>query len=467
MSTLQTHPAEIWESVLENLQEQVTKPNFDTWLRHTTGLRVTDRTFTVGTPNPFVSEMLEQRMYSLIAQQIGDVLGRETEVEFTVTTTWEESQGDDQGELDPLEADTQPTVELSRAAVTRARSEANLQIDTTFDTMVVGSCNEYGYALAIAVSDQPTTYENPLVIYGAVGMGKTHLIQAIGHRYLDRQLRVMYQTTTEFTSDFTRAIRQRETDAWRDRYREYDAVLIDDVQDLVGKEQTQVAFFEVYTQSINSGTQLILALDRAPTLIPPGALEDRVRSRLNAGAVVGLDPPDQETRLAYIERILEEHEAKMPDESVQYIARNVITNFRDLRQAILRILRRQILSGRPGAYENYLTLDQIKTVVPPLEESTRQSRTPQDVVHAVATQYGLAAGDIRKPGRRRMISEARQVTMYILHEDLSMTYRHIADFLSLKTHGTVIRQCRAIAEATDDDPIQGVVTSVRRQINER
>ena len=465
MSTLQTHPAEIWASVLENLKEQVTKPNFDTWLLHTTGLEVTDRTFTVGTPNAFVAEMLEQRMYTLIAQEVEGVLGRETEVEFTVTSTWEESEGSARGELNPLEADTQPRMELSRAAVTRARSEANLQIDTTFDTMVVGSCNEYGYALAIAVSDQPATYENPLVVYGAVGMGKTHIIQAIGHRYVDRQLRVMYQTTTEFTSDFTRAIRQRETDAWRDRYREYDAVLIDDVQDLVGKEQTQVAFFEVYTQSINSGIQLILALDRAPTLIPPGALEDRVRSRLNAGAVVGLDPPDQETRLAYIERVLEEHDAKMPDESVQYIARNVITNFRDLRQAILRILRRLILSGRPDAYENYLTLDQIKTVVPPLEESNRQSRTPQDVVHAVATHYGLAGGEIRKPGRRRMISEARQVTMYILHEDLSMTYRHIADFLSLKTHGTVIRQCRAIAEASEDDPVQGVVTSIRRQIS--
>lgn len=467
MSTLQTHPAEIWESVLDSLKAQMTKPNFDTWLLHTTGLQVTDRTFTVGAPNAFVAEMLEQRMYTLIAQGVEGVLGRETEVEFAVTPTWEDPQADANGELNALQPAGQQAMELSPAAVARERSEANLQIDTTFDTMVVGSCNEYGYALAIAVSDQPATYENPLVIYGAVGMGKTHLMQAIGHRYVDRHLRVMYQTTTEFTSDFTRAIRQRETDAWRDRYREYDAVLIDDVQDLVGKEQTQVAFFEVYTQTINSGTQLILALDRAPTLIPPGSLEDRVRSRLNAGAVVGLDPPDQETRLAYIQRVLEEHEAKMPDESIQYLARNVITNFRDLRQACLRILRRLILSGRPGAYENYLTLDQIKTVVPPLEESTHHSRTPQDVVHAVASHYGLAASEIRKPGRRRMVSEARQITMYILHEDLSMTYRHIADFLSLKTHGTIVRQCRAVAEATDDDPITGVVTAIRREINQR
>ena len=467
MSTLQTHPAEIWASVLENLRAQMTKPNFDTWLTHTTGLGMTDRSFTVGTPNAFVAEMLEQRMYTLIAQEVERVLEREVEVDFQVADPVEDSQPDAPDNLNELQTDPDRTMELSRAAIARGRSEANLQIDTTFDTMVVGSCNEYGYALAIAVSDQPANYENPLVIYGAVGMGKTHLMQAIGHKYVERQLRVMYQTTTEFTSNFTRAIRQRETDAWRDRYREYDAVLIDDVQDLVGKEQTQVAFFEVYTQSVNSGTQLILALDRAPTLIPPGALEDRVRSRLNAGAVVGLDPPDQETRIAYIERVLEEHDVTMPEESVQYIARNVITNFRDLRQACLRILRRLILSGRPRAYENYLTLDQIKTVVPPLEESTHHSRTPQDVVLAVAAHYGLAAGDIRKPGRRRMISEARQITMYILHEELSMTYRHIADFLSLKTHGTVIRQCRAIAEAPEDDPIQGILTAIRRRINSR
>lgn len=465
MSTLQTHPAEIWDSVLESLKSQMTKPNFDTWLVHTTGLQVTDRTFTIGTPNAFVAEMLEQRMYSMIAQEVEGVLGRETEIEFAVTSAWEELQDGTPSDVNALDSDPQERTEPSRSTIARARSEANLQIDTTFDTMVVGSCNEYGYALAVAVSDQPANYENPLVIYGAVGMGKTHLMQAIGHRYVERQLRVMYQTTTEFTSDFTRAIRQRETDAWRDRYKEYDAVLIDDVQDLVGKEQTQVAFFEVYTQSVNSGVQLILALDRAPTLIPPGALEDRVRSRLNGGAVVGLDPPDQETRIAYIERVLEEHDAKMPEESVQYIARNIISNFRDLRQACLRILRRLILSGRPRAYENYLTLDQIKTVVPPLEESTHYTRTPQDVVTAVAAHYGLSAGDIKKPGRRRMISEARQVTMFILHEDLSMTYRHIADFLSLKTHGTVIRQCRTIADVPADAPIQGVLAAIRRQIS--
>ena len=465
MSTLQTHPAEIWASVLESLQGQVTKPNFDTWLTHTTGLEVTEGTFVVGTPNAFVAEMLEQRMYSLIAREIESVLRREIEVVFRVQSAWEDSLADSQDNLNALEADPEQTMELSMAALARAKSDSNLQIYTTFDTMVVGGCNEYGYALAIAVSDEPSTYENPLVIYGAVGMGKTHLMQAIGHRYVERQLRVLYQTTTEFTSDFTRAIRQRETDAWRDRYREYNAVLIDDVQDLVGKEQTQVAFFEVYTQSVNSGVQLILALDRAPPLITPGSMDDRVRSRLNAGAVVGLDPPDQETRLAYIQRLLEEHEVTMPEESVQYIARNVISNFRDLRQACLRILRRRILSGRPGAYENYFTLDQIKTIVPPLEETTHLIRTPNDVLLAVAAHYGLAASDIRNPGRRRLISEARQVAMYVLHEDLSMTYRHIADLLSLKTHAPVIRQCRAIAGAPTEDPIHRTLTTIRRQVN--
>ena len=404
-------------------------------------------------------------MYSLIAQVIESIIQREIEVEFRVQSTWEDEQAQSQANLEALQAGPEHTIELSGASLTRAKSEANLQSYTTFDTMVVGECNEYAYALSIAVSDEPATYENPLVIYGAVGMGKTHLMQAVGHRYLERQLRVMYQTTTEFTSDFTRAIRERETDSWRDRYREYDAVLIDDVQDLVGKEQTQVAFFEVYTQAVNSNVQLILALDRAPPLITPGSMDDRVRSRLNAGAVVGLDPPDQETRLAYVQRLLEENQVNMPDESVQYIARNVITNFRDLRQACLRILRRRILSGRPGAYENYFTLDQIKTVIPSLEESTHVVRTPTTVLQAVASHYGLATADVRKPGRRRMISEARQVTMYILHEDLSMTYRHIADLLSLKTHATVIRQCKAIADAPDRDPIRTTLATIRRQVN--
>ena len=245
MSTLQTHPAEIWEKALENLKGQVTKPNFDIWLIHTRGLDVTDRTFVLGTPNAFVAEMLEQRMYSLIAQVIENIIQREIEVEFRVQSTWEYEQAQ-QSNLEALQTGPENRIELSRASLTRAKSEANLQSYTTFDTMVVGECNEYAYAIAIAiaiaVSDEPATYENPLVIYGAVGMGKTHIMQAVGHRYLERHLRVMYQTTTEFTSDFTRAIRERETDSWRDRYREYDAALIDDVQDLVGKEQTQVAF---------------------------------------------------------------------------------------------------------------------------------------------------------------------------------------------------------------------------------
>ena len=148
-------------------------------------------------------------MYSLIAQVIENIIPREIEVEFRVQSTWEDEQAQ-QANLEALQTGPEHRIELSRASLTRAKSEANLQSYTTFDTMVVGECNEYAYAIAIAVSDEPATYENPLVIYGAVGMGKTHIMQAVGHRYLERHLRVMYQTTTEFTSDFTRAIRERE-----------------------------------------------------------------------------------------------------------------------------------------------------------------------------------------------------------------------------------------------------------------
>ena len=153
--------------------------------------------------------MLEQRMYSLIAQVIENIIQREIEVEFRVQSTWEDEQAQ-QANLEALQTGPEHRIELSRASLTRAKSEANLQSSTTFDTMVVGECNEYALALALAVSDEPATYENPLVIYGAVGMGKTHIMQAVGHRYLERHLRVMYQTTTEFTSDFTRAIRERD-----------------------------------------------------------------------------------------------------------------------------------------------------------------------------------------------------------------------------------------------------------------
>ena len=464
MSKDKAHPDSIWQGVLGRLQLQVTKPNFDAWLRTTRGLEFAGQKFVVSTPNAFVAEMLQSRLYNMVARELETVLEREVEVEFRAGTLSEASPPPEAGDVDVATVDPQHAREISRTVLVRAKADANLQVDTTFDTMVVGACNEYAYALATAVSDEPATYENPLVLYGAVGMGKTHLMQAIGHRYIERRLRILYQSTTGFTADFTRAIRERETDGWRDRYRDYDAVLIDDVQDLVGKEQTQVAFFEVYTQSINAGIQLILALDRSPTSISPGSMDDRVRSRLNAGAVVGLDPPDRETRLAYIQRILDEHSTEMPDESVQYIARNVITNFRDLRQACLSVLRRHILSGRLDAYENYLTIEQIKTVVPELESSQQSIRNPEDVLQAVADHYGISVKDIRQPGRRRMVSEARQVAMFILHEELSMTYRHIADMLSLKSHATVIRQCRAIGSAPDDDAISRAVSSIRDQL---
>ena len=464
MSKDRTHPESIWQTVLGRLQLQVTKPNFDAWLRATRGLELAGGTFVVSAPNALVAEVLQERLYSIVAKELETSLEREVEVEFRAGTLPEYSPPPEAGDVEVATVDPQQAREISRPALVRAKADANLQADTTFDTMVVGACNEYAYALATAVSDEPATYENPLVVYGAVGMGKTHLMQAIGHRYVEGRLRVLYQSTTGFTADFTRAIRERETDAWRDRYREYNAVLIDDVQDLVGKEQTQVAFFEVYTQSLNSGIQLILALDRSPTSISPGSMDDRVRSRLNSGAVVGLDPPDRETRLAYIQRILDEHSIEMPDESVQYIARNVITNFRDLRQACLRVLRRHILSGRPDVYENYFTIDQIKTVVPALESSQQSIRNPQDVLKTVADHYGMSVRDIRQPGRRRMVSEARQVAMFILHEDMSMTYRHIADMLSLKSHATVIRQCRAIGSAPEDEAIARAVSSIRDQL---
>ena len=271
MTTTVEHPRQIWDAALGQLQLHVTRPNFETWLKNTVGVAYRDGEFVVGAPNAFVAEMLEQRMYSLISRTLESVLKSEVEIRFEVTTPEGEppalhSVNDGHGEADGTLAAVQPP----------AYRPATLNARYTFERFVVGKSNELAHAAADAVSGRPGELYNPLVLYSDVGLGKTHLMHAIGHRATSRGMSLIYSTTEEFTNSYIKAIREGSTDEFRERYRSADLLLLDDVQFLIGKEQTQEGFFHTFNALHMTNRQIVLTSDRPVSALT--LLEDRIQS---------------------------------------------------------------------------------------------------------------------------------------------------------------------------------------------
>ena len=291
MTTTTQQAKQIWDAVLGDLQLQVTRPSYETWLKGTVGIAYVDGEFVVGTPNAFVAEMLEQRMYSLISQAMERVTKSSIEVSFKVTAEDQEANGYDVGFPAATETASSENASADAGANQQVAQSAGppqvvyrpvtLNPKYLFDTFIVGKSNELAHAAAQAVGDNPGTVYNPLVMYSDVGLGKTHLLHAIGHRVMSKVLSLIYATTEEFTNEYIKAIREGRTEDFRLRYRSADVLLLDDIQFLIGKEQTQEGFFHTFNALHMSNRQIVITSDRPVSALT--LLEDRVQSRLAGG----------------------------------------------------------------------------------------------------------------------------------------------------------------------------------------
>lgn len=451
MSSPNQQPDRIWDAALGELQMQVARPAYETWLKGTQGVALCDGEFAVAAPDAFVSEFLQQRMYAPIQRALEHVLGEPVSVSFQVAPAHDDALAP--GSSGAHNASANAALPQPAPAATHApapRSDAALNARYTFDRFIVGKSNELAHAAAQAVAGSPGAVYNPLVLYSDVGLGKTHLLHAIGHHVLAKGMSLIYATTEEFTNEYIRAIREGRTEDFRLRYRNADLLLLDDIQFLIGKEQTQEGFFHTFNALHMSNRQIVITSDRPVTSLK--LLEERISSRLSGGLVADIQPPDLETRLAILRAKAEGMRVNISPDVLDMLGARIFPNIRELEGSLNRVVAYAQLTGRP------LNADLARQVVDDTQQdAAARQPSEQEALDAVSAHFGLDAQALRGSKRDKKTALARQVAMYILTEDAGMSATAIARALD-KKHPTVLHGYKTIQSK------QNVDANLRRDI---
>lgn len=433
---------EIWDHCLVEIESEVSKANFSTWFRNTTLVKEDGGTVFVGVPNEFVKDWLNNKFHKLIMRVLRNSWEHTRNVEYLVVKG-ETKQHKEQVGIKP---DFSISQELPLKDL-YINKEDNLNPRYTFDTFIVGPFNELAYAAAQAAVARPGKQYNPLFIYGSTGLGKTHLIQAVGNAIKEKfpEKKVYYITQEKFAIDFINSVQANRGsggNAFKEKYRKYDAIIIDDVQ-LVGKtEKTQEELFHLFNNFYENGKQIVFSSDKHPNFIP--GLEDRMRSRFAQGMIVDITEPEYESRLAILRTKVRELGISLPDEVIDYMASVVQGNVRELEGSLNSIVCQTQLKGR------FPTLLETKNL---LKNNVKQKKTAsvKDVVKTIADFYSIEENSIYEKTRRKEIVKVRQVVMYVLREDFNVSYPLIGQKLGGKDHTTVIHSCLKIKNDIKND----------------
>ena len=420
----------LWSAALGVLQLEVTRPTYETWLRGTEAAWDPSGSLVVGTPNPFVASWLEKRMYSIIKKAVERVAEGPLEVRFQVSGTSLSK------EPEPSTLTREPVAGFS-ASTTNAPG-GGLNKRYTFSSFVMGKSNQLAHAASYAVSVLPGQRYNPLFVYSDVGLGKTHLLHAIGHELVKKGISVLYVSTEQFTNEFIKAIREGRTEEFRSRYRSVDALLMDDIHFIGGKEQTQEGFFHTFNELHNANRQIVLSSDHPPKAL--ALLEDRLRSRFEWGLIVDMQPPDLETRIAILQQKAASQPIFVPPEVTEYVAHKVLKNIRELEGSLNRILAYADLTNQP------VSLELASQALADLYYGTTKSIVaPDEIIQAVCLSYGLDSSVLRGARRDKRTAQARHVAMYLLREEAHLSVTEIGRLLGGRDHSTVINACGKIS----------------------
>jgi chromosomal replication initiator protein len=469
---------QLWQAVLADLEGGISRNAFANWFANTSLSSVSDDVATVLAPHAFAASTLQARYARQVERALGNILGRPIRVTFTTT--------DRVGMLEPAQTPTtepaapaslpqpsqrssprrvavdvpQPGLVRNRQLELTAAARNGLNPRLTFDTYVVGSSNRLAHAAALAVADHPGTQFNPLFVHGGVGLGKTHLLHAIGHRALDLnpELTVMYVTSETFTNDVINDIRSGRMDDFRARYRRVDILMIDDIQFIAGKESTQEEFFHTFNALYQNGKHIIISSDRPPRAI--AALEDRMRSRFEGGLIADVQSPDYEMRIAILGQKADELGIRLPSDVTEYIARKDQTNIRELEGALNRILMLAQLHQK--AVSLPLAIEALTDSMIGLRTA---ASTTTEVIDAVATNYGVSHQDLTGRSRRRDISVPRQVAMYLMREETGTSLVDIGRALGGRDHTTILHGIEKIEHDLASNPeLRARVTAIRETL---
>lgn len=431
--------ADIWRSVLGELQYKVSSSNYQTWLKNTIGLTQRDHCFIVGVPSTFITESLEKRLHPLIEQTLSNVAGEPLKVQFQVHLG-----GEAEEMTPPIPSASTRVISPSSAANGRI-SPTKLNRRYTFSSFIAGSSNRLAHAAALGVAENPGGSYNPLFIYGGVGLGKTHLLHAIGWEVLRSCPRTMYVTAEQFTNEFIGAIKEGKPEDFRNKFRNADVLLFDDAQFIAGKEQTQEGLFHTFNDLHNEGKQIVISCDRPPKSLT--LLEDRLRSRFEWGLIVDMQPPDLETRTAILQAKAEDQKTIVPSEVLELIARRFQKNIRELEGALNRVLAYARLTKSP------LTVDLAMQALTDISADThRRSLTTQSILNVVANHYGIPVEALQGSRRDKLTSISRQMTMYLLREELQCSWTQIGRELGGRDHSTILHGYQRITTDVNTDP---------------
>ncbi|MGQ0603762.1 MAG: chromosomal replication initiator protein DnaA [Anaerolineales bacterium] len=421
----------LWQTVLGQLQMEMPKSTFDTWVKDTTLVTQEDGTFVIGAPNAYAKDWLENRLKSSVKRTLSTIAGRNSlEVRFIVWTN------------KAAERLVEPVVEVSPAnePIMFEAIPSKLNSKYTFNTFVVGPSNRLAHAACMAASENPARAYNPIFLYGGVGLGKTHLLQAIGNACAQRGLQVVYVSSEEFTNDLINAIRTHTTDSFREKYRSIDVLLIDDIQFIAGKESTQEEFFHTFNTLHGHDKQLVISSDRPPKAMV--TLEERLRSRFEWGLTVDIQPPDFETRQAILRSKAERSRRELDPAVIELIARRVQSNIRELEGALTRVIAYADLIG------NSVTMELAASAIADLSPK-RRALTAQQIISAVADYYHTSTSALLGPDRSKDIAWARQVAMYLIREEAAASLPAIGEVLGNRDHTTIMYGCKKVADAIE------------------
>ena len=440
-------PDQAWQAAVGQLQMEMPKAAFDTWVRGAEFLSYEDGSFVIGVPNAFARDWLHNRLSSTITRRLTGVMNRTVDVRFVV---WQDAQASViQSEIDDVDQDEERYISPN----------GTLNVRYQFENFVVGTSNRLAHAASLAVSEKPAQAYNPLFLYGGVGLGKTHLLHAIGNFCFRRGQQVLYVSSEEFTNDLINAIRSHTTQAFREKYRRIDVLLIDDIQFIAGKESTQEEFFHTFNTLHGQDKQIVISSDRPPKALI--TLEERLRSRFEWGLSADIQPPDLETRQAILRSKAERSGMRIPNEIIELIARRVQSNIRELEGALTRVAAFADLSGLP------LTPQLVESAL--VDLLPRRTKVGADeIVDRVAKTFGVTVDRILGRDRSRQVALPRQIAMYLLREEASFSLPQIGDTLGGRDHTTVMYGCEKIAELLEtDDRLRRQVIEIKEHLYDR
>jgi chromosomal replication initiator protein len=450
---------QVWRAALGELQVSLSPANFETWLRDTQLVDVDEQRFRIAVPNGFAKDWLETRYRSLISQTLARIVGYSVQVEFVIVAATAGSDASDQPDA-PESPPAATQVRLEPGRVGGEGGSANLNPRYTFGNFIVGSANRLAHAASLSVAERPGHAYNPLFLYGGVGLGKTHLMHAIGSQVIAKfpRKRVVYATSEKFTNEFITSIQQGKIDEFRARYRRIDLLLIDDIQFIADKERTQEEFFHTFNAIHEDGKQIVLSSDRPPKAIL--TLEERLRSRFEWGLIADLTAPDLETRIAILRAKAEEGAVPITSDVIEFVARKVVSNIRELEGALNRIVAYASMGAMPISIE--LAQAVLSNV---LYNPKKRQVTPERIAKAVSEYYGVHMDQLKGQKRDKAIVTPRQVAMFLMREETDVSLLRIGAELGGRDHSTVLHACDKITrESAVNDELRREIAAVRELI---